>query len=214
MNSVDTELEYRVSRDYQDAYQAWYGSKGWFTCDGMCERNKRIMEERKSAMDEVRVEGNNRVSDAKSVAGIFSEVGVGETRDSFWEYFNRGTKFAKRQSMWDALFMGMRKIGRDESWGEYALKMMMQVMMNFSIGMIMTLCIFVFGLWGIIREYQPTLFEGVAFFLLAFAAGFATVATVLISMFGTAGAAVFGVAKIAEAQLRLQQEQQGRLHRD
>jgi hypothetical protein len=112
--------------------------------------------------------------------------------------------------MWDALFMGFRKMGRDESWGEYALKMLLQILMNFSFGMIMTLGVFVFGLWGLIQSYQPSFLEGLTFFLLATAAGFATVATVLIGMFGTAGGAVFGVAKIAEAQMRLQQEGGGR----
>jgi len=73
----------------------------------------------------------------------------------------------------------------------------------------MTLCIFIIGLWSLIQSYQPTLLEGLAFFLLASAAGFATVVTVLGLMFGGAGGAVFTVAKVAEAQIRLQQEQGG-----
>ena len=43
------------------------------------------------------------MSDAKILAGLFSEVGVGEVTDSFWRYFASGKKFAKRQSMWDAM---------------------------------------------------------------------------------------------------------------
>ena len=46
-----------------------------------------------------------RMSDAKSVAGLFSEVGVGEVTDSFWGYFASGKQFAKRQSMWDAMWV-------------------------------------------------------------------------------------------------------------
>ena len=97
MSTVDTSLEHEVSADYGRAYGAYYQSKGWFTCDRICKDNERRMKEKKLIMEEVRREGNQRVSDAKAVAGVFSEVGVGEARDSFWEYFQRGTKFAKRQ---------------------------------------------------------------------------------------------------------------------
>ena len=64
---------------------------------------KKIMDRRKYEWDEIKAEGNARMSDAKSVAGLFSEVGVGEVTDSFWEYFAHGKRFAKRQSMWDAM---------------------------------------------------------------------------------------------------------------
>ncbi len=59
-------------------------------------------------------------------------IGVEEVQDSFWGYFNAGKQFAKRQSMWDAMFMGIRRIGRDESIVEYALKVLLQVLINFS----------------------------------------------------------------------------------
>ena len=34
--------------------------------------------------------------------------------------------------MWDAMFMGIRRMGRDESMIEYALKVLLQVLINFS----------------------------------------------------------------------------------
>ena len=61
------------------------------------------MERKKYEWDEIKAEGNARMSDAKSVAGLWSEVGVGEVTDSFWGYFASGKRFAKRQSMWDAM---------------------------------------------------------------------------------------------------------------
>ena len=64
------------------------------------------------------------MSDAKKEAGLFSEVAVGEAKDSFWQYLYQGKNFAKRQSMWDAFFIGIRQItrGRNESWIEYGIK--------------------------------------------------------------------------------------------
>ena len=85
------------------------------------------MERSLSNLNLVKSESNSRVSDAKAVAGIYSEIGVSEVRDSFWSYFNRGAKFAKRQTMYDALFTGFRSVGRNESTGEYLMKMVLQV---------------------------------------------------------------------------------------
>ena len=61
------------------------------------------MKEAEAVLDEIRKEGYARMSDAKSVAGVFSEVGVTETKDLFWSYFAQGKAFAKRQSMWDMM---------------------------------------------------------------------------------------------------------------
>jgi hypothetical protein len=51
----------------------------------------------------------------------------------------------------------MRQIsrGRDESWVEGRLKVLMQVLLNFSMCIIMALVIFVIGLGAVLRLYQP-----------------------------------------------------------
>lgn len=50
----------------------------------------------------------SQMSDAKSKLGVFSEIGVQETRDLFWMKFAQGKGFAKRQTKWDAAMLGMR----------------------------------------------------------------------------------------------------------
>ena len=152
MNTINLEAEYNASHDYYQAQQAYHASKGWFSCDSLCQRNKERMNARYAVLQEIRQEGNARMSDAKSVAGLFSQVGVGEVKDSFWQYFAQGKQFAKRQSMWDAMFMGIRHMGRDESMLEYALRVLMQILVNFSMGLLMALVIFIIGLWSIIRS--------------------------------------------------------------
>ena len=111
--------------------------------------------------------------------------------------------------MWDMLFMGMRSMSRDESFLEYAMKILFQVLINFSIGLIMALVFFVFGLWSIVQSYQASPLTAVLFFVLALCAGFAFVSTYLLAMYGAAGGAVYGVAKLAEGQLRLEQQRGG-----
>lgn len=209
MSTIDVELEYEVSSKFAAADSAYRSTKGWFSCDNLCTRNKRRMEDAKADLDAVRKEGYARMSDAKKVAGIFSEVGVSEVKDSFWSYFNKGKAFAKRQSMWDAAFMSFRSMGRNETMMEYLLKVGMQVMFNFTLGLVFCFFIFVFGLYSIVTSYQPNVFVAVGFFICATAAAFALVASFLMAMYGTAAGGLYGVAKVAEANMRLEGQRNG-----
>jgi hypothetical protein len=103
MSTVDIHAEYQASSNYAEAMHVYRSTKGWFSCDHVCQRHKAHMEKQKAILDDVRREGYARMSDAKSVAGIFSEVGVGEVKESFWQYFSQGKSYAKRQTMWDAM---------------------------------------------------------------------------------------------------------------
>jgi hypothetical protein len=210
MNTIDLQAEYNSSQDYFMANQAYRASKGWFSCDGLCQRNKRRMEDAQHRLNLVRQEGQARMSDAKSVAGLFSEVGVGEVQDSFWSYFTSGKQFAKRQSMWDAMFIGMRSMSRDENMVEYGMRMLMQVLLNFSLGLMVALIMFVIGLWSIVRSYQPNPLVAVLFFLGAACAAFSFVTTYLFAIYGAAAGGVYGVLKVAESNARAQRIQQQR----
>jgi hypothetical protein len=206
MSTIDLQVEFEASQRYFQASQAYHASKGWFTCDSLCTRNKDRMLQHKAVLDDIRNEGNARMSDAKAVAGLFSEVGVQETKDSFWQYFYQGKQFAKRQSMWDAMFIGIRHMGRDENMLEYGFRVLMQVLINFSMGLLMALLIFIFGLWGIVKSYQPNPVVAVLFFLSAACAAFAFVTSYLLAIYGAAAGGLYGVAKLAETQARLNNE--------
>jgi len=209
MNTIDMQAEYAAQDDLLSAGQAYRATKGWFSCDRTCQHNKQRMEKARYRLDQIRKEGYLRMSDAKSVAGLFSEVGVGEVQDKFWSYFNAGKQFAKRQSMWDAMFIGMRSMGRNENMVEYGLKVLMQILLNFSLGLVMALFMFVIGLWSIIRSYQPNAIVAVLFFVSAVCAAFSFVSTYLLVMYGAAASGVYGVLKVAESNLRLQQGRPG-----
>jgi hypothetical protein len=87
---------------------------------------------------------------------------------------------------------------------EYALKVLLQALLNFSMGLVMALFIFIFGLWSIVRSYQPNPITAVAFFLSASCAAFAFVSTYLLALYGAAAGTVYGAAKLAESQRRLE----------
>ncbi|CAB9516144.1 expressed unknown protein [Seminavis robusta] len=208
MDTIDLQAEYDATSDYWQARNAYQATKGWFfSCDGLCQRNKRRMEEAERVLTDIRQEGEARMSDAKAIAGLTSEVGVGEIKDSFWQYITAGKQFAKRQSMWDMMFMAFRSIGqrgRDESTAEWIVKIAMNVLINFSMGLAMAFVMFVIGLWSIIRSYQPNPIMAVLVFVGASCAAFSFVATYIMAMFGAAAGGVYGMAKLAENQARLQ----------
>lgn len=212
LDSIDVQAEAQVTGDYMRARQMYYSSKGWFwSCDSMCQRHKHSMDEAERAMTAIRRESAARTSDAKRIAGLFSEVGMAEVHDSFWGYFESGKQFAKRQSMWDLMFMSVRSMtrGRDESWVEFGIKVLIQVLLNFSMGLVMALVIFVFGLWSIVRSYQPNPIIAVLFFCGAATAAFSFVTTYLLAVYGAAATGVYAVLKMADPSTGRIGNQQG-----
>lgn len=211
MNTIDLQAEFDASQEYYRARNAYHATKGWFSCDYLCQRNRDRMMDAERTLKAIRKEGEARMSDAKKVAGLFSEVGVGEVKDSFWQYFHSGKEFAKRQTMWDSLFIGIRQMsrGRDESWIEFGLKILMQLLLNFSLGLVMALLFFIFGLWTIVRSYQPNPLVAVVFFVGASLAAMSFVASFLMGLYGAAAGGVYAVLKVAEtsANARLQDQQ-------
>jgi hypothetical protein len=104
-------------------------------------------------------------------------------------------------------FMGIRKMSRDESTMEYVMKLLIQVLINFSMGLIMALFIFICGLWGIIKSYQANPLTALAFFIGTSCSAFAFVSTYLFALFGAVAGGVYGVAKVAETNARIGQGQ-------
>ena len=96
------------------------------------------------------------------------------------------------------------QLHRDESFVEFALKMMMQVLINFSMGLVMAFFIFVFGLWSIVRSYQPNPVTAVVYFVSAVCAAFAFVSSYLLMLYAAAAGTIYGAAKLAESQRRLE----------
>ena len=48
-------------------------------------------------------EAQRKFSDAKAELGLWSDAGIGEGRKLFWNAFERGKVFGRRQTFWDAL---------------------------------------------------------------------------------------------------------------
>eukprot|EP01083_Nonionella_stella_P314914 1136109_1 len=97
-------------------------------------------------------------------------------------------------------------MSRDESTMEYVMKVLIQVLINFSMGLLMALAFFIFGLWSVVKSYQPNPLTAVAFFIGASCAAFAFVTTYLFAIFGAAAGGVYGMAKVVESNVVLKME--------
>ena len=138
------------------------------------------------------------ISEARSVIGIFSDYAVQDARRLFWSCWDWGKTFAKRISFYDAIFLALDS--RNESFGVYIARMILRVLVNFSIGFISALISFVWQLWFFVRSYSAGIF-GIAFFILGSIAAFSLIASAIGAMWvGTAGAAAV-VVTMAGPQL-------------
>ena len=144
------------------------------------------------------------VKQAKGKLGLFSSFGVEEARDLFWTRFAQGRSFAARQSKWDALFLGISAMGRDEQFLSYALRVLFQVLFNFTVGMMGAVLSFIWSLYGLVMTYQASLLTALSFFFLASLAALSFGITWLIGMYLTAAGAVYVGAKLIASNLRLE----------
>lgn len=147
-------------------------------------------------------------SQAKATVGIWSQYGLDEARDRFWQAYQSGKDFAKRMTFWDVVF-GVGGRSRDEEWFAVLLKWIGQIIMNFSIGLISALFSFGFTLVSMIWEYKVGYISGLLFFLVAMSGASAMVATFIGGMASVAVGGVYAVAKSASNNQRLR-DREGR----
>jgi len=200
-----------TQRRWAQAENVYRNSQGFFwSCDAKCQHAKRGAEEARRAHEAVGARERAAVANVKSKVGVMSVYGVQEARDLFWGIFAGGKDFAKRQSMWDMVFMAFRTMKRDENMLSVLAKWVMQLLFNFTLGLCGALVVFIAKLWGLISSYQTDPITGFAFWLLAAISAGSFVLTYLLAMYGTAAAGVTAVASAAAAQQRIEAQGGGR----
>jgi len=133
------------------------------------------------------VEGNSQV-------GVFSTYGVQQTRDLFWRMFAHGKGFAKRQTMWDALFVGLSAMSRDETIVEYAGRLLFSMLFNFTFGLFGALVAFVWNLWTVVSSFGADILTGGFFFLVCSISAAAFSISWLLGLYAATAGVVYFVA--------------------
>ena len=192
------------------AERQYYSSQGFFwSCDSNCKLKKDAYNEKKVTFINISKGIRQKENTAKGHLGIFSNHAVSEARDLFWKRFNQGKEAATRQSKWDALFMGLSAMGKDESLIEWMLRVLFALLMNFTVGIFIAAMVFIYNLYDLISSYNPSTIAAFTFFVLASSAAISFVLSFLIAIYVTGTGAVIGLAAIASTNPRLENRRDG-----
>merc|ERR1719356_2436304 len=109
--------------------------------------------------------------------------------------------------MMDAMFMMIG--GEEKSLIQMVLQIVMQYIINLTMGLIGAFFYFVYGLYSLILAYGEPALSGIAFFLLVLVASMATVGTYLIAIYGTVAGGGLYIVKQAAKQAKLEGQRGG-----
>ncbi len=112
--------------------------------------------------------------------------------------------------MFDMLFLGIGAMTRDESMIEYIGRVFINVLMNFTIGVFMSVVTFIFSLYSLITSYQASLIAGLTFFFFASLAAISFALSWIVGLYICAAGAAYVGFSIAKGSLRLESGEQHR----
>lgn len=187
----------RAVQKLEKKQEIYYKKKGWFwQCDPECQTAYEQMQGAQAAVDKYEEMVQEQVNEARRKVGIWSSIGVQDVRNKFWSAWQTGKDMAMRHTMFDAFFM-MMPGSREETLLSVIAKLVMQYIINLTFGLICSLFIFLYTLYGLIISYGESMLSGLAFFLVVLIAGTATLATYLFAIYGTVLGGGYYLAKQA-----------------
>mmetsp|Transcript_93257 Transcript_93257/g.179204 ORF Transcript_93257/g.179204 Transcript_93257/m.179204 type:complete len:308 (+) Transcript_93257:48-971(+) len=203
------ELGQQALAELEKAEAAYYTKKGWFgACDSACLKAQDRWQMARAEVERVQKHRDQVLSEARQAVGIWSAFGVQDVRKSFWAAWKSGKDFAARLTMYDAIFLVG---GRDETFITFILKIVMQYVVNLTMGMIGAFFCFLYNLYCLLCSYGSTVLSGLAFFLLAVVAGLSMLATYLGGVYAAvAGGGLMLMQHAAAQQAALESGRQGR----
>jgi len=196
---VDAKELSKAIRSMQHAEDKYYNLKGWFwSCDDRCMKAYDKYNMARQDMERVRTKRDQIMQEARREVGIWSEYGVRDVRNGFWRAWQSGKDWAARHTMMDAMFMAFSG-GEKETAMSMAMKLLMQYIVNLTMGIIGAFVFFVYNVYTLVVSYGESAVSGLAFFLLVVVAGMATVGTYLVAIYGTvAGGGIFLLKQAAK----------------
>lgn len=211
--SIDYEKLWEAEDAMGTAKRQYDRQRGWFwSCDEKCQVAKMEFESKGRAWKQL---DDNRIQlmrNANSEIGLLSTEGITHTRDRFWEQFGKGQRFASRQSKWDAFFMGLSALQKNEKIGSYLLRIFLNFIFNLTLGIIMAVISFWFALWGIIVEYKAPILTSLLYAFGAVVASASFFVTAVVILYVGAAGTVYVGAKALATTVRIEDGNRGRHH--
>ena len=204
IRTVDTVKIHEAMAAVDISYHAYTRNKGWFSCNKQCQSYYQNYKDDLDQLHQIRRIEDAKERDAKSKLGLFSEYGVTETRELFWEKFAFGKEIASRQSKWDLLFLTIGSLRRDESIFEYVLRVFFNVLINITVCVCGAVVFFIFSLYSVVASYKPSWPELLAFFALASLSAVSFVLTWLLGLYVAAAGTLYVGGRVLATTIRIQ----------
>lgn len=196
---------------YQQAYQKLsyieekiYQHDGWFIGSEARAIVNDLKTERRRAYDDFARLDYKREElrrEAFNVVGLWSEYGINEARQLFWDCLEKGKGFARRSTMWDMIF-GLA-MGRDEGIGAFIVRVIINFVFNVTMGLIGAILAFMYYLYSMVLMYKASMASGLLFFGVMLLAGISMAFVYIFVIYGAvAGAGYFVVRTAVNAQIR------------
>lgn len=210
-DQIHRQIDYSGLYDAEDSMLSarydYERRKGWFwSCNDECQEYKKKYDSSARIFQKLNQEKIDTIREANSQIGILSTQGIRDTRDRFWQSFNGGKRFATRQSKWDAFFMGLGALQKNEKIGSYLLRVLINFVFNFSIGVFMALLQFWYTLWGLMVEYKASIMTCSVYLVGAILASLSFAASFLLILYIGAAGTVYVGAKVLSTSVRIEND--------
>ena len=116
--------------------------------------------------------------------------------------FESGKVFARRQTFWDTVINLMSM--RERNALTMALELLLTTLINFTVGLVVSVFVYMCRLPGMLLSYQPTFASASAFFLASALGAVSVVVGFLGLLYGTSATAVWTVASLVASNRRIQ----------
>lgn len=207
---VDSRERDRSLVELEKLEQNYYNAKGWFgACDDTCMKAYDKVQMARADVIRVTKRRDDMLAEGRREVGIWSAFGVQDVRDCFWSAWKSGKAFAARLTMYDALFM---MGGRDDTLVTIVLRLVIQYVINLTMGLVGAFFFFVYNVYCLILSYGSTVLSGLAFFLLAAVAGLSVVASYLGAMYGVVAGGGVMLMQQAARQAAIESGKRGKRH--
>ncbi|KAJ0400477.1 hypothetical protein ATCC90586_003949 [Pythium insidiosum] len=206
--------------DYDDAYRHYVAAqahadeaKVWFwrfrePYSSQVPERQRLANKWQAEMERLDAVRETKMKEAKAYVGLWSDFGMAEVRQRFWDAYDKGKLFAQQQTFYHMLLRVLSS--QDEELFSTILNWIFVAVVNFTTGLLGSLFYFFFSLVSMVFTYQPDPFSATAFIVLAFVGAASVIASYLFAIYGMIASGAYVVGKIIIRDA-LEQEQRQRL---
>lgn len=207
----DAYVQYMEAQSYADEAKVWF----W----RFREPYNEIVPQRQKLADKWQVEMNRldaireqQMKDAKAYVGLWSDFGMAEVRQRFWDAYDKGKVFAQQQTFYHTIMRVLSS--RDEDVVSLLVNWIFVALTNFTTGLLGSLFYFFFSLVSMVYSYQPDPFSALAFIVLGFVGAASVIASYLVGIYGMVASGAYVISKVVVRDALEQGQQNQRIRRD